>query len=109
MPEEIARLAQELSNEIGEDPSVDRIDDTYEVDADNFTLSFTLDDERFEIRNINTHGNGGVGRRLISVIHSFADQTGREVLASNVEDTAIGFWQKMGYEQGSTDSEYYRI
>lgn len=98
---------RQLSQTLGEKLAFDTCGDTYEVDTDTFGLTFTLDDGVFEIRNIDTRGNAGVGGRIISAIHEYADANKLEVIASNVKSTAYGFWEKMGYAE-KDDGEWYR-
>lgn len=52
--------------------------------------------------------NAGLGHQIISAIHEYADQSGLEVIASNVRDVARGFWEKMGYQEGEAEDEYFR-
>lgn len=108
MIEEVKELTQELSELLDEELSVEYVDGTYMLEADNLILSFTVDDEFFEIRNIDVLGNTGLGRQVINVIHEYADENNLEVVARQVRDTAQGFWQKMGYQEGGTD-EYFRV
>lgn len=96
-----------LSENLGDEMSIELVGTTYEVDAEDLSLSFTLDED-IEIRNIDTRGNSGAGSRVLSLIHSFADEHGLEVVASNVRDDATGFWEKMGYQEGTTEGEYFR-
>jgi hypothetical protein len=89
--------------------SVDLFGDTYVVEANNFNLSFCVDDNLFEIRNINVRGNSGVGGKVVREIHTFADEHNLNVVASNVKDTAQGFWRQMGYQEGEDESEFFRV
>lgn len=107
IPQNIQALVDALAEVAGEECSVTYDGETYEVDADNFNLSFTVDaDEgRFEIRNIEAPG---LGRALVEAIHVYADEQGYEVVASTVREDATGFWEKMGYEESETPGEYFR-
>lgn len=100
-------LLEMLSRNLGAEVSIESVGTTYEIDAEDISLSFTLDDD-IEIRNIDTRGNTGSGSRVLNLIHSFADEHGLAVTASNVRDDATGFWEKMGYQEGSIDGEYFR-
>jgi hypothetical protein len=106
--EKVIDLINAFSERLGNSFSVEYDNGTYEIEADDFVLTFTVNDEEFEIRNIDTRGNLGVGSEVIAIIHDYADNHGLEVIASNVLDTAIGFWEKMGYQEGSNESEYFR-
>jgi hypothetical protein len=59
------------------------------------------------VRSINTHGHAGFGRRVIELIHLFADDHNLTVFASNVRTSARGFWVAMGYEEGCA-GEFFR-
>lgn len=108
MEAEIGEFVHTLSEVTGEFLPVEYIDGTYEIEADTFTLTFTVDTDVFEIRNIDVRGNAGLGHQVVEAIHEYADENDLEVIASNVRDTAIGFWQKMGYQEGDGDEEYFR-
>lgn len=98
-----------LSEITSEDVPLEYVEGTYEIEADSFMLTFTLEENIFEIRSIDVHGNGGLGGKIIHTIHEYVDEHGLEVVASNVRDTAIGFWVKMGYQEGETEGEYFRV
>jgi hypothetical protein len=108
MNEDLNALVHELSDIAGESLSLDLVGGTYEIEGDNFTLTFTIDESTFKIRSIDVHGNSGLGRQIITVIHEYADEHDLEVIASNVRDTARGFWVRMGYQEGEEADEYYR-
>ena len=98
-------LALNTENEI----DIEYHNGTYEIEADSFSLTFTIEDEVFEIRSIEARGvTEGLGRVIVLAIHTYADESGYEVIASNVLDTAHGFWEKMGYQEGE-DGEWYRV
>lgn len=109
MDEGLRGFIHELSELTGEYIPVEYLDGTYEIEADSFTLTFTVDDTLFEIRSIDVHGNTGTGRKVITAVHAFADEHRLEVIASNVRDTAHGFWEKMGYQEGDSEEEFYRV
>jgi len=109
MDESVCKLVRRLSLIANEDLPVEILGDTYEVEADSLTLTFTLDDEFLEILSINVHGNIGLGRKVVHAVHAHADQEGLEVIARNVCDHARGFWEKMGYVEGQTHNEFFRI
>lgn len=101
------RFVGTLSDVMGGNFEVETIDDTHTIDADTFRLDFTLDKDSFEIRNIESRAQGA-GSRVVEVIHDFCDMYGLDVRASNVKDTARGFWLKMGYEEGE-EGQFFRI
>jgi len=102
-------FVEELQSVLGADVEPDVVDDTYEIDTDDFSFSFVVDDDSFEIRNIDVRGNRGLGRKVIAAVHDFADNHDLSVTASNVKTEAIGFWRKMNYEEGSQEGEYFRV
>ncbi|MFT7644672.1 MAG: hypothetical protein ACI9BF_000323 [Candidatus Paceibacteria bacterium] len=101
-------LIQSLSGSIKEEVPIEYIDGTYEIDGEQFTLTFTVDDDFFEIRSIDAHDNPGMDSEILSVIHNYADENSLDVIASNVLATARGFWEKMGYQEGGDESVYFR-
>jgi ribosomal protein S18 acetylase RimI-like enzyme len=108
MTEALVSLVETFSEIAGEEIEVEDVDGTFEIDTNTFSLTFTLTDETFEIRSIDVHENRGVGRKIVDAIHFFAEEYELEVVASNVLDTAQGFWRKMGYQAGGQDGEYFR-
>lgn len=108
MHEELREFINELSERTGEYLPVEYVEGTYGVEADGFTLTFTLEDDVFQIRSIDVRGNTGLGRQIIAAVHEYADDNGLEVIASNVLDTARGFWEKMGYQEGEAEDEFFR-
>lgn len=107
IPQEVQVFIDSLADVSDSEHAVTYDGETYEIDADDFNLSFTIDQDerRFEIRNIEAPG---LGRLLVESIHQYADEHGYEVYASNVRDDATGFWEKMGYEESETPGEYFR-
>jgi hypothetical protein len=101
-------LIQSLSESAKEDIPIEYIDGTYEINGEQFTLTFTVNDDFFEIRSIDAHGNPGMDSEILSVIHNYADENSLEVIASNVLATARGFWEKMGYQEGGDEGVYFR-
>lgn len=80
---------------------------TYEIDADTFFLTFTIEDDLFEIRSIEARGEKGLGGIIVGAVKEIATEEKLTVIASNVLDTAIGFWRdKMGFEATNIDGEY---
>ena len=65
----LSELTTSLSELIKTSIVVKFLDGTHEIDNDYFSLSFTLTDNIFEIRNIDTQGNAGIGRDIIEKIH----------------------------------------
>lgn len=108
MNEGLREFIHALSETTGEYLPVEYVDGTYEIEADSFTLTFVSEDEVFEIRSIDVRNNAGLGRQIITAIHEYADDNGLEVIASNVRDTAQGFWEQMGYQAGDAEDEYFR-
>lgn len=86
----------------------EEIEGTFMIEAEQFTLSCCFDDASFEIRNIETFERG-TGKKVLHAIHACCDAAGLSVCASNVRDTATGFWSKMGYAEGSVPGEYFKI
>ncbi len=86
----------------------EQIEDTYILESDLFCLSIVLEEESLQIRNMETF-KPGLGKVLLYAIHEYCDERELTVYASNVKDTAIGFWRKMGYEEGQTDQEFFRV
>ncbi len=80
---------------------------TYEIDADTFFLTFTIEDDLFEIRSIEARGEAGLGSTIIKAVQTIAHEKKLTLIASNVLDTAIGFWEKMNFEPTPIDGEYY--
>jgi hypothetical protein len=80
---------------------------TYEIDSEKLRLSFTVEDDIFEIRNIESL-EPGLGQKVLSQIHQFANSNKMAVIASNVKDTARSFWERMGYEEGTTEGEFIK-
>jgi len=108
MDEELSEFVHLLSEVTCVYLQVEYMDGTYEVESDTFTLTFTRNDEVFEIRNIDVRSNAGLGSQIIMTIHEYADIMDLEVIASNVRETAEGFWEKMGYQRGSSQQKYFR-
>lgn len=104
----IRDLLDVLSETIGGNPVVAFTDGTYEIEADHFTLTCTIDDVVFEIRSIDVRDNPGLGHQIIDVIHEYADENDLTVIASTVRDSAQGFWEKMGYQAGEVAGEFFR-
>jgi len=107
-PERRPTLIAEMHEVLDEHLDIEKVDDTYEIEGDTFSLTFTQSDEILEIRSIDVRGNSGRGTEVVECIHAYADEHGLEVIASNVVDTAQGFWQKMGYQEGEEVGEYFR-
>lgn len=94
-----------LSTKLGEVLPMSSTDDTFEIDADTFFLSFVIEDETFEIRSIESRRKG-LGSKIVNLIKAYCAQKHLDVCANQVKDTAEGFWEKMGFEEGS-DGRYY--
>ncbi len=107
--ERIAELSGLLSDLTRETCELTEFDGTYEIETSSFTLSCTLVEGFFEIRNIDTHGHKGLGREIITAVHEFADTYHLEVIAGMVKDEARGFWEKMGYVEGEEAGDFFRV
>lgn len=84
------------------------IEGTWEFESDRVTLSFVIDGSCVEIRNLAVRRCNGCGHRILEHVHATADEYGLSVSASNVRENARGFWQKMGYEEGTCLGEFFR-
>ncbi len=100
-------LADRIGSLLNGDYTLELVDDTYEIDSDDLQFSFVVEDDIFEIRNIEVNEKG-LGTKVLSQVHQFADKHKMSVLASNVKDGAEGFWQRMGYEEGTTAGEFIK-
>jgi hypothetical protein len=99
-------LEKLLKSETRQSFELTEYDGTYEMDADIFSLTFTIEDGIFEIRSIEVRGEKGLGKKIISTIQKLTTEVEYQLVASNVQDTAVGFWQRMGFEQTNIDGEY---
>lgn len=106
---EVREIVDELEAQIEDGASFNEDDGTYEVESDSYTLTFTLNENLLEIRSIDVRGNAGLGSIIISILHDYADKYDLSVIASNVKDTARGFWEKMGYQEGEEKDEFFRV
>ena len=103
-------LSTVLMKELGEVVRYEEVDGTEFLEGDSFELSYTEEDGVFEIRNLEVFEQGsGTGARLVALVAAYADEQGLELVASNVKDSARGFWQKMGFEEGEREGEFYRV
>lgn len=101
-------LAKALSAAVGVAVDSSQIGDTGMFEAECFELSCVIDGETLEIRNVETF-QSGCGRRVIAAIHEYCDTHILEVFASNVKESAVNFWYKMGYVEGQTSNEFFRV
>jgi hypothetical protein len=104
----IADLEELLEVVLGTHVPFTDCDGTYIADGDDYTLSIAIADDTLEILNIETHGARRMGSDIVTAIHSVADDYELEVMAKKVQSSAIGFWTKMGYEEGSENGVYHR-
>lgn len=76
-------------------------DITYQ--SDNFTLTLYLKKGEINIRNIEVFGSVS-GTKVVEILKELASKYQQSLYALNVKDTAIGFWEKLGFElvDGST-------
>jgi hypothetical protein len=105
---DIDELVESIYASIPHEIEPEWIEDTYILESDLFCLCIVLEEESLQIRNIEIH-TPGLGRVLLGAIHEYCDERELAVYASNVKDTAIGFWLKMGYTEGQTDQEFFRV
>jgi hypothetical protein len=101
------KLEALLQEKTGETFKLSEYDGTYEIDTDTFFLTFTIEDDLFEIRSIEARGEAGLGGVIVRAVQKITAETNCSLIASNVLDTAIGFWQRMGFEPTNIDGEYY--
>lgn len=106
--EALSEFSEQLSEILDEGVSIEYIDGTYEIETDNLTLTFAIDDGIFEIRLIDTHGVSGMGGNVLNVIHAYSEENNLDVIASNVVDEARGFWEKNGYQEGEEEGQFFR-
>jgi hypothetical protein len=76
MSERLQEFIHELSEMTGEQLPVEYIDGTYQIEAENFTLTFTCEDKIFEIRSIDVRGNQGLVIRLFLLYTIMQTSTG---------------------------------
>lgn len=100
-------LAEAFASSIGIVVEVEEVGDTCIFEAECFELSCVISDDTLEIRNIKTRQRGW-GRQIITVLHEYCDDHGLSAYASNVRQSAIVFWEKMGYIEGQTSEEFFR-
>ena len=105
---EIDELLKNISLITKTEVLIEPIGDTYILESELFVFSFVLDTDHFEVRNIEVF-QAGFGRRLITAVHDFCDENDLAVFASHVKETAIGFWEKLGYQEGHIQGEYFRV
>lgn len=52
------------------------------------------------------HANNGIGRQLLEVAEAYAQQHGKTIITLHARVTAMGFYEKLGYEkQGDVFTE----
>lgn len=102
-----ADLLDRLKEVIGDEIHHECIGDTFSLDSNLFTLSFVLGERFIEIRNISAHGDSGIGSSIISTIREFAEEHSMSIIASSVLDTAVGFWNRVGFAEGSLNGEFF--
>ncbi len=104
-------LEEKISKQLRVDfVEYEQVDDTYYIETDLFRLSYTEDDELFEIRNIEIITQGlGLGSEIVKLLCSYAKSRGLDIIASNVKPEARGFWMKLGFQKGSEPGEYFKV
>ena len=109
IPQEVHAFVDTFTKDmlLDERPKIEVDGDTYEIQTNEFTLSFTLniEDGRFEIRNIEARG---LGNEIVEAIAQYADDNRLEVYASKIKDGSEGFWHKMGFEPSGFEGEFFR-
>jgi hypothetical protein len=105
---DIDELMEAICASIPSQIEPEQIGDTYILESDLFSLCIVLEEESLQIRNIEIHKQG-LGKVLLSAVHEYCDERELAVYASNVKDTATGFWLKMGYTEGQTEQEFFRV
>jgi len=112
MSNEIEYLFQELSDFIMEEMPFDYLPDLHEysIESQSLILIFTIEDGIFTILLIEILGKkySGIGTSVVDIIHEYANLHDFDVRASNVVDTARGFWEKMGYQESELQNSYFR-
>lgn len=103
----VESFIEEMRDVFGEAISYDQVGDTHEIETDTFVLNFTTDAAVFEIRNIDTRGEKGKGREVVSAIIEYVSNHGLELIASNVKDEARGFWETMGFQEGEEAEQFF--
>lgn len=101
-------LQEVLCEATGEEISLHVYGDTCVFEADDFELAVVITRTACEIRNIRS-SRKGLGRILVGTVHEYCDDRVLEVFASNVKETAEGFWHALGYVQGVTPHEFFRL
>ncbi len=100
------KLEALLQDKTGQSFTLTEYHGTYEIDADTFFLTFTIEDDLFEIRSIEARGGVGLGGMIVRAVQQIAAEEKCTLIASNVLDTAVGFWRRMGFEPTNIDGEY---
>lgn len=105
---ELDGIQQCFEEETGGDIVIELVDDIFQIETNTFRIQFDLNDSIFDIQAIKTFQEG-TGRKVLNAVHKFCDENGYSTIATDVDDTARGFWDTMGYQEGSTEGEYYRV
>jgi hypothetical protein len=100
------KLAAALEEKLGYSFELTNIDGTYEIDTETFFLTFAVEPDLIELRSIEAKESKGVGGSVIRAVQELATEEGLTIIASNVLDTAVGFWQKMDFQPTNKDGEY---
>jgi len=107
---EFRNLVKYLNEEIGELGAVEKVDDIFQIETDSFRIQYGFEDDVFDIQAIKVFQEGrGIGRGILTAIHQFCEENEYAVIASDVEDTARGFWEELGYQEGSVVGEFFKI
>jgi hypothetical protein len=109
MSEDIDTLLSALAIATNEEqPFAQQLDDTYEIDTQRITLMFSIEEDIFLIKSINTHDDLDLQQDVVEIIHEYADLNEIEVVVSNVNEEESGHWETMGYTKSDARNEYVR-
>ena len=107
--EQGSEMQQIISALLQEPVGFEEIDGTHYLESDSVELSYTMTDEVLEIRNIEiTNPGHGIGSQIIDTLSGYAESNNIDVIASNVKEEARGFWEEMGFHEGSEPDEFFK-
>ncbi|OGG62319.1 hypothetical protein A3C87_02455 [Candidatus Kaiserbacteria bacterium RIFCSPHIGHO2_02_FULL_49_34] len=84
-------------------------EDTVFVEHALFALRFEITEEDvFKIHSLKVHSEGsGVGRSIVKLVREYCEETILdEIIAVDVVDTAITFWEEMGFMECGSEYSY---
>ena len=99
LPQEVNTFRRVLGEMFDDEVFVEIIDDYYEVRIDELVLQFNLDRETFTIKDIIvSEYDLAIGSRTLDSIIEFCEIQGiEEIIAEDVQDESIEFWEKKGF------------